>query len=245
MWPLIHLFALILLPLVPAYLLFRALPTTKSRTQTSSKPVEESSSESIDAPSSGIVEGTLFAGMEIKLGGSFAGYFAVVCLLLVYHDTWNPPPPPAPVPQAYVWHLSGQITDDNGQPIEGLEQAEFEFSPLTFQKLAGGHFSLTIPTEPQQGGGTQYPTVVIHHQDQLRHEDYLPLEIPINPTNLDPNIVANFGVSIDESHKLLRMQHIHLKKAPPYDPAHPTTKLEKPKSTGRIRPVAKVAGKNQ
>jgi hypothetical protein len=164
--------------------------------------------------------------MEIKLGGSFAGYFAVLALLFINHDVWNPPPPPPAPPQAFVWHLSGQITDQAGVPVEGLKQGDFEFSPLTFQQMSGGHFTLTIPTEPQEGGGTRFPTLVVNHHNQLYQEDFDALEIPVDPSRLDQNLMATFGISIDASHHLLKMQHIQLKRQPRYDPNHPTTQAK-------------------
>src|SRR6516165_3080786 len=123
MQPIIYLLVLVLLPIVPAALLFRVLPRRQTPVRKSERPA--------DQESTGSVKGTLWNGMEIKLGGSFAGYFAVLALLFINHDVWNPPPPPPAPPQAFVWHLSGQITDQAGVPVEGLKQGDFEFSPLT------------------------------------------------------------------------------------------------------------------
>src|SRR5437588_3261868 len=81
---------IILLPVVPAMLLFAVLPST------------------------GELSGP-FKGMHIKLGGAFAGYFAVVLLVLGSHSLWAPPP-------AYqVWELSGRVTDEQKQPLQLLE----------------------------------------------------------------------------------------------------------------------------
>src|SRR5262245_56147344 len=94
---------IILIPMIPAYFLFRALPST------------------------GEVDGKLFKGMEIKLGGAFAGYFAVVLLIFYKPDIWAPRPPQPET--AAVWHLSGQVVDDAGMPIERLDIKDFAFSP--------------------------------------------------------------------------------------------------------------------
>jgi len=179
---------IILVPMIPAYFLFRALPST------------------------GQVEGKLFNGMEIKLGGAFAGYFAVVLLIFYTHDIWSPPS--LPKQTATVWHLSGKILDSNGAPIERLDMKDFALSPPFFQTIPGGNFDLEIPTEPQEGGGTKYPVLVISH------EDFTPINIPLEPSQLSPELAVSLGVTRDDNHKAIRMDHIRLV-APPYNPAGP------------------------
>lgn len=188
MWSsIITLAFIILVPMIPAYFLFRALPST------------------------GQVEGALFKGMEIKLGGAFAGYFAVVLLIFYKHDIWAPPPLPQ---ETAVWHLSGKVVDSNGAPIERLDIKDFAFSPPVFQSIPGGNFDLAIPTEPQQGGGSKYPVLVISH------ENFSPINIPLEPSDLNPGLAASLGVTRDDNHKQIRMQHIVLT-APPYNPNGP------------------------
>ena len=183
--PIITLSFIILLPVLPAYLLFRALPST------------------------GKVEGK-FQGMEIKLGGSFAGYFALVFLVLHSKDLWNPP---APKPSAYVWHLSGQVTDSNGNPIEQLEAKDFALDPPNFSTLPGGTFDLTISTEPRDGGGTKYPRLVISHRS------FAPISIPLDAT-LDSKTASDLGIKRDDEHREITIQHIPLQN-PPYAPTGP------------------------
>jgi len=55
----------ILLPIVPAYLLFKALPSTAE----------------ITGP---------WKGLQIKLGGAFGGYIIVLLIILHYHTLWSP-----------------------------------------------------------------------------------------------------------------------------------------------------------
>ena len=64
---LVSLAVMVLLPLVPAYLLFKALPSTA------------------------IVTGP-FQGLKLKLGGAFAGYFILAVLVFYSHKIWAPPP---------------------------------------------------------------------------------------------------------------------------------------------------------
>src|SRR5215813_4430221 len=178
---------IVMLPVVPAYLLFRALP------------------------SSGNVDGK-FQGLEIKLGGAFAGYFALVLLVLYTKDTWNPPPPP---PSAFVWRLSGQVVDSNGRAIDDqLEMKDFALSPATFTTLPGGQFDLFIHTQPQDGGGTKYPELV------LSHGSYVPYKLQLDPAKMDEQFIAKMGVIRDEAHREITMRHIPLEN-PPYKPSGP------------------------
>src|SRR6266446_5243211 len=154
---------ILLLPILPAYLLFKTLPST------------------------GDVEGKLFRGLEIKLGGAFAGYIVVILIVFHYPGVWRPVSLP-PVPTASVWHLSGQLTDDSGTPIEPLDIKDFSFLPATLQSIPGGNFVLTIPTEPQQGGGTKFPIVAISHPN------FSTLKIPLDPSEVSAEVRASLGV---------------------------------------------------
>jgi hypothetical protein len=186
--PILTLAVIVLLPVLPAYLLFTALPST------------------------GGVAGKLFKGLEIKLGGAFAGYIVVMLIIFNYPDVWRPVAPPPPPQTAFVWHLSGRITDDSGTAIEPLDVKDFSFLPPTFQSIPGGNFVLTIPTEPEQGGGTRFPVVTINRQD------YLTVTVPLDPSELNGDALTSLGVTRDEAHRQIKMQHISLKKAPPYRP---------------------------
>lgn len=186
---LVNLAFLILLPIVPAYLLYKALPPTGAST---------------DA-----VKGKLLKGMEIKLSGAFAGYFAVLLLIIYKHDVIFPPPPPQ---AASVWHLHGRVLDEHGKPIEPLDVKDFVFAPPTFQALPGGNFTLTIPTEPAEGGGARLPMLVISHGQYS-------LKIPLEPSQLTPRLVSGLGVS-SKGHEIT-METIKLEAAPPYQPSGP------------------------
>jgi hypothetical protein len=175
----------VLLPIVPAYLLFRVLPST------------------------GGLKGKLH-GMEIKLGGAFAGYFAVLLLIFYEHNIIFAPPPP---PVAFVWHLSGQVLDEKGTAVD-LDTKDFQFAPPTVQTFHDGNFTLTIPTEPEQGGGTRFPLLVISHN---RYS----LKVPLDPSELNASLATSMGVTRDEEHREIKMLHITLKAPPPYNPTGP------------------------
>src|SRR5262245_33357120 len=186
MMPLVNFAFITLLPIVPAYLLFRALPST------------------------GAVQGTLLRGLEVKLGGAFAGYLVVFLLILYKHDVIFPPPPPQ---GASVWHLHGRVFDDQDKPIEPLDVKDFVFAPPTFQALPGGHFTLTIPTEPAEGGGTRLPMLVISHGTYSR-------KVPLEPSQFTPTLAA----ALRDSRKgqEITMERIQLEAEAPYNPSGPT-----------------------
>jgi hypothetical protein len=125
---------IILLPVIPAFLLFKALPSS-------------------DADLSGPLK-----GFTIKLKGAFAGYFATVLLILATHSVWNPPP------AYQVWEIDGVITDSNGNPIQPIGPTDIELSPPPLQPLQAGAFTLSFSTLPGQGGSTAYPFLLISHQ---------------------------------------------------------------------------------
>ncbi len=107
------LFCVILLPILPAFILFKALPST------------------------GAVDGKL-QGMEIKLGGAFAGYFAVVLLIIANQKTLIPL-------QYKQWTVTGQVVNANG-PLNlplGCENVSVDPAPLTTPVPPPGSFSLT------------------------------------------------------------------------------------------------------
>jgi hypothetical protein len=184
--PKITLVLIVLLPMIPAYFLFRNLPST------------------------GDVKGTIFKGMEIKLGGAFGGYFVVMFFIFHYMDKWSPPPPPPLPPTAEVWHLSGQLADSSGHSLDPIDIKDFSFAPRTFDATAGGNFNLTFVTQPAQGGGTTYPELTISHKK------FLPMKIVLDPSSWTEDLSRALGLSKDDARHELRMQHITLRELPPY-----------------------------
>ncbi|MGH9546987.1 MAG: hypothetical protein ACRD23_17420 [Terriglobales bacterium] len=166
----------ILLPILPAFLLFKILPSTA------------------------IVSGPL-QGFTVNLSGAFAGYFAVVVLVIASHNILFPRP------QTYqVWELSGTVTDESGNPIQPLAATDVVFDPPIYQPDLGGVFSVKFPTIPAPGGGTTYPKLFISHNE------YEPV-----PIDLDPKLGSMDGVTGMErdnaAHKI-RIKRISLKKMP-------------------------------
>ncbi len=131
MLPFATLCFVVLLPIIPALILFKALPTSR-----------------------GSVDGKL-QGLEIKLSGAFAGYFAVVLLVIANSKALLPP-----VPQGYqVWKVTGQVVDETGQPIDPLGTDSISIvDPKPFDATPPGTFSVMYYSSP---GANGYPKLSI------------------------------------------------------------------------------------
>jgi|SRR5580692_205307 hypothetical protein len=174
--------SIVLLPIIPAYFLFKALP---------------SSTASVTGP---------LQGLQLKLGGAFAGYFAVLLLITYTHSVWAPPP------AFQVWEVSGQVTDDTGAAIDPLYIQDVALDPPTFQPSADGTFKLTFSTVPAPGGGVDYPTLTISHPS------YGPVMISLQPSAKG---AANPLGLVSDGKQKISIPHIALHKLPAYTATGP------------------------
>jgi len=181
---LVTLAVMILLPMIPAIVLFKALPSTAD----------------VGGP---------FQGQTIKLGGAFAGYFAVLLLVFMTRDAWSPPRPAS----AYqVWQVDGALVDENGTPVNVLSADQVQVSPATFSNVGGGRFEITIVTHPGPTGKALFPTLSINYQDQQY------MEVPVSFD--DDSAVSGQGdihLTRDlDNHVIKIAEPIRLKKFPAY-----------------------------
>lgn len=124
---------MILLPIIPALVLFKALPSTAN------------------------MEGPL-GSQKVKFGGAFAGYFGVLLAIFMFRNDWAPAPPQS----AYqVWQVSGAIVDGNGAPLEALQQGQFQVAPAVFVNRGAGRFEVTVVTTPGPTGNARFPSLSI------------------------------------------------------------------------------------
>ncbi|MBW3535560.1 MAG: hypothetical protein KY453_10160 [Gemmatimonadetes bacterium] len=118
---------IILLPIVPAYLLYRLLPST------------------------GDVQGP-WQGLQIKLGGAFAGYFLLVVTLLGFWKT---------LPTYEVWGVEGRLDFADGQGDPGL--VGFSLRPSNSTVSPDGRFRVSVFAFPDQSGAAALPMLVVDH----------------------------------------------------------------------------------
>ncbi len=141
---------LVLLPLIPAVLLFRVLPST------------------------GEVDGT-FQGMRYKFGGAAAGYFAVMAILAwrvfpELHDQTNLLTQIAKTQQDAllvdryeVWHVLGAVTLARQDPNAPVSDMRVRLVPPAFQSMPGGRFDYEVPVLAR-GNERTFPNVVFDHE---------------------------------------------------------------------------------
>jgi hypothetical protein len=134
---------LVLVPLVPAFVLFKVLK------------------------SHGEVGGPLY-GFNIQLGGAFAGYFALFLLVLFAFRPYLIPPP-----TRLVWKLEGQVVDDHKRPVaitsDNFALLPTPTPPIS-TNAADGRFIVSFIADPEDGGGVIYPTIVVSYRDYLPKE---------------------------------------------------------------------------
>jgi hypothetical protein len=134
---LLTLASVILLPVIPAYFLFKALPA----------------SADVSGP---------FQGLQFKLGGAFAGYFLLFVFIIFKLSVIMPPPPP---PSAQVWEVSGHVTDANGDRILRLDPTDVTVSPPYVVWDNDGGFTIRVTTNSTPVGGTEYPKLNVGHSN--------------------------------------------------------------------------------
>ena len=149
--------ALILLPLIPAYILFRAFPEST-------------------AAGNG-----KFAGFSWKFGGAFSGY-AFLALVLFYFFVKSEPEPEDP---SQLWEISGLVKLDPPPAVSRV--IELKTIPERFQVYSAGQFKLAMivrkegdqpefPALVVDGNAEGYPpqTFILNQADTL----FPGLEIP-------------------------------------------------------------------
>lgn len=127
----------ILLPLVPAFVLYKLLP----------------SEAKVTGP---------FKGLNLQLSGAFGGYF-VLTLMLFGFITSRPEPKPTPTEE--IWEVKGRIDcQQGGDPVD-INQLRVSVMPPSLQTGGDGSFILRVPAKRLSSGESSLPTLVIEHAD--------------------------------------------------------------------------------
>jgi hypothetical protein len=169
---------LVLLPLVPAYILFKVLQST------------------------GEVGGPFF-GLKLQLGGAFAGYFALLLVLLhAFHGFIVPPP------LNVVWTVKGQIVDQQQNPLD-VSSDSFALLPASSPPISAekGQFSVNFIPVLEDNGGVSYPTVIISYTD------YLWKSVSLDPAQKSKSAPAQSTPVWDKVHHVITIPAIALVKA--------------------------------
>ena len=152
----------VLVPLIPAFLLYKFLP--HGRTEV----------------------GGPFKGLDIKLSGAFAGYFLVVLIvtsLVVFLIKTKPvvPCPVCPTPPATqyeVYTVTGKVDLEGDSKSPNINSAQLTLSILPPERTVkpDGSFSLQIPVRPGQNGEPEFPDLIIGHEDSAYDSATIPLD---------------------------------------------------------------------
>lgn len=141
----------ILIPVVPAYLLYKYLPPGQTEV------------------------GGPFKGLDIKLSGAFAGYFLVLLIassLLVFLIKTTP----VACPPYEVYTVSGKI--DLRKSNLKSDSLALSLMPAERTVLSNGTFMFDIPVKPGQGGQLDFPILLISSKTE---EDVENKTIPLKP----------------------------------------------------------------
>jgi len=134
--------AVVLIPLVPALILYKFLPegTTK-----------------VSGP---------FKGLDIKLSGAFAGYFLVLLIVTSFVVFLINRTPEVKDNQFAVYTVTGQVDvrSDPQSPID-YNRLKLSLLPPDIIVKPNGSFSFEIPVKPGQGGGPEFPDLIVGHED--------------------------------------------------------------------------------
>jgi len=180
------LFWIVLLPIAPALLLFWVLPQA----------------------SEGAFGGKLF-GVTVKFGGPAALWAAAFWILLHTSSVWNPPNP------SQVWIVSGQVVDQEGNPIQDLTPADVALFPANPDiQPSGGMFTVKFVTERGENGGVLYPNLYLSHHDLDGKQGVV--YIPPPPLDLDPQQLKQQGMEVNEQTHEIKLTVIKLSRAGSY-----------------------------
>ena len=119
----------ILLPLVPAFLLFKLLPA----------------SADVSGP---------WQGLQLKLGGAFAGYFLLVLVILGFTRT---------MPSYEVWTVEGQLGFADGRATVSESAIRFAVKPNATSINPEGDFRIVVYRAPDHSGDVQLPTLLVDY----------------------------------------------------------------------------------
>src|SRR5262249_43536222 len=149
-----------------------------------------------------------FLGITVKFGGAFAGYFAVL-VLLIYKGP-KPPAPQSALPQWQVWEVEGRVIYDdpkNRLPPEHTIQVSVDPPDLPVRR--DGSFRGGILVVPGPFGDTDFPTLSIISSDK----DYGSQTIHLDQDQKEFRITRD-----NKHHKIHISEGIVLGKLPPYSP---------------------------
>lgn len=125
----------ILLPLGPAFVLYKLLPSTAK------------------------VEGP-FKGLNLQLSGAFGGYFMLTLMVFGFLASRPLPKPPA---TEEIWEVTGKIDcQQGGDPVD-ISQLRLSMMPPSHVTGGDGTFIVQVPAKRLPSGDAKLPILLIEH----------------------------------------------------------------------------------
>jgi hypothetical protein len=135
MMDLIYITMGVLLPIIPAYLLYRVLPTQTE----------------VSGP---------FKGFNIRLTGAFGGYFLLVLVILGFMHTSLKPLRT----QYEIWNITGKIGFEQETEVPPIRSILLFVRPPDPELHEDGSFTISVMAKPGEAGGREFPTLILDHQ---------------------------------------------------------------------------------
>lgn len=151
--------------------------------------------------------------IKFQLGGAFGAYFVTVLLVLSTHGIWNPPPPPPPPAESEVWHVTGKLVDDAGNPVWPYDMKDVSLYPSPLSPDPRGHFDFIYAVTPTDHGRKVYPTISFSYKEQL--PDHTLRDLSADSISLDPNDQNARALHWEKPNRV-DVGEIHLKVRNPY-----------------------------
>ena len=125
----------ILLPLGPAFVLYKLLPSTAK------------------------VRGP-FKGLNLQLSGAFGGYFMLTLMVFGFISTRPQPKPPA---TEEMWEVTGKIDcQQSGDPVD-ISQLRLSMMPPSTVTGGDGTFIVHVPAKRLPSGEAKFPILLIEN----------------------------------------------------------------------------------
>jgi hypothetical protein len=197
---------MVLVPLIPAFVLFNTLKSTATTT------AQE------------------FYGFKVQLGGAFAGYFALMLLLLYFFKPYLTPPS-----SRVVYELQGQVVDDQSH---GVPVGPGNFALLPEQPMVStdtnGNFVVYLLVDPTNGTFRNFPKV------EVSYHDFLPANLTLDPNDPNSPIAKPGDIKRDDINHVIYVSSVRLNR-PDQTDVHISTPQPIKGSVSEYQNIGKVA----
>jgi len=125
----------ILLPLGPAFVLYKLLPSTAN----------------VTGP---------FKGLNLQLSGAFGGYFMLTLMVFGFLASR---PQPKPLATEEIWEITGKVDCQQGDDPVDINQLRLSMMPPSHVTGGDGTFIVRVPAKRLASGDAKLPILLIEH----------------------------------------------------------------------------------